>query len=481
MFQPRRLFVIFLVVVILCLRPALHAGPTVIRDIRIADTGLTPALGRGYSIGTNTFQSLCMKEVEITTPSYNFFYTFEQLERDGTRKSDTTVTRVSSEQASGFFSIFGGKDDSTTSETTNTQTETKTHSHRILVTLLVDTYYASVNEARSAMSDSARELLEKKDIPGFFDSCGIYYVRSLGRFSKFVSVFEYKSVDEKRDVIFERQLESKVKSWWLSDEKTTNESTSGSNSSTSSSKELKITTAAWGVGKNDDASLISYDLETFKAAITEAFKSTQDPNVGLVSTMEVVPWVENTEFQQAIGLETKTVVQSNIQANEEGGVELARKNKEVPVYRRKRILNLNGEFIAELDRVARAKLNIYYKAKLCRDQIRLDYTDGSDLRGEFQNKRLLNNRTRERKPLQEVWTQTLSEDKIQELFDDYDKFLYGGGEYGGGSLECVEDLVRRGIFLERYQNIDSCKTIVTKLTAVQAKDADEYCMPYLVN
>ena len=56
------------------------AGPSVIRDETLTDVGTTPVLGRGYSLATNTFQSICMKEIVKTKPSYDFKYKFEQIE-----------------------------------------------------------------------------------------------------------------------------------------------------------------------------------------------------------------------------------------------------------------------------------------------------------------------------------------------------------------------------------------------------------------
>src|SRR5687767_9013244 len=57
--------------------PVAHGGPSIIRDEMLQDTAITPTLGRGYSIATNTYQSTCLVDVVSTTPSYDFDYTFE--------------------------------------------------------------------------------------------------------------------------------------------------------------------------------------------------------------------------------------------------------------------------------------------------------------------------------------------------------------------------------------------------------------------
>ncbi|MEM9492840.1 MAG: hypothetical protein AAGC55_27070, partial [Myxococcota bacterium] len=65
----------------------LGATPTVIRDARLKDLGITPALGRGYSMATNTYQSICLKDMKTTKPTYDFTYTMHELTYDSFTKS----------------------------------------------------------------------------------------------------------------------------------------------------------------------------------------------------------------------------------------------------------------------------------------------------------------------------------------------------------------------------------------------------------
>ena len=55
----------------LALSPA-KAGPYVISDDRVRSLDVSPTLGRGYSIMTNSFQSVCMNSEELTIPSFNY-------------------------------------------------------------------------------------------------------------------------------------------------------------------------------------------------------------------------------------------------------------------------------------------------------------------------------------------------------------------------------------------------------------------------
>jgi hypothetical protein len=44
----------------------------VIADSRVQNMAITPVLGRGYSIMTDTYQSTCLLVEETTVPSYNY-------------------------------------------------------------------------------------------------------------------------------------------------------------------------------------------------------------------------------------------------------------------------------------------------------------------------------------------------------------------------------------------------------------------------
>ena len=49
-----------------------NASPYIISDDRVRSLDITPVLGRGYSIMTNSYQSTCIDVEETTVPSYNY-------------------------------------------------------------------------------------------------------------------------------------------------------------------------------------------------------------------------------------------------------------------------------------------------------------------------------------------------------------------------------------------------------------------------
>ncbi len=482
----------------------LFAGPTVIRDNRVSDTATTPVLGRGYSIGTNTYQSTCLKEVVITEPSYDMEYTFQSMEdtKSTTQKAEDQQKVDTSGSVNVKVKILSHNSSNGINWAVSNQAKTTTinnetyYNHNVLVTIDLYTYYASVDEGKSTMSDTARELLVNNDLPGFFNSCGAYYVRSIGRKASFVSIFTYSTKETTRDQKFESDLKASIQSFGAYNYKTlfgavkvdvdyksqtdTERKRMNEFNEQASSKRLTIVTHAYGLGKDEKASLISYDLETFKAAIKDAFISMQNPLTGKVSTVEVVPWVENTEFQSVVKLEEKEVPVA-------GGAE--GEKEKVPLYEKKHIMTQNAEFIIEVERADRNLMNMYYKAKLCRSNIDENWKKDGAILEEYKEALVVNNRNGATDTLKKL-DETLSTTKIQQLLDDEKTFMYGkssGGASGGttgstsegGASACIKSIMKSGFFKKSYRDVKECQTILEKMGNVQGDFIGDYCMPVL--
>jgi hypothetical protein len=466
------------------------AGPTVVRDTRVTDLGTTPVLGRGYSLATNTFQSACLKDVVITEPSYDFQYLFKDVETSSSSSVETSVT------ASGSYSNWWVSAEASASASSASKRGRTAHS--IVVTLNMDTYYASVNEAGTPLSESAAALLDREDVPGFFAACGPYYVRGINRNAQFVSLFTYESQTSQRDDAFEAKLKADLKGFGASGGFSVESKTKLS--SEASSKSLVITTRGWGLGKNEDASLISYDIDTFKAAIKQAFISMQNPLTGRVTSIEVVPWVENTAFQTKLNLANTDVVSGKV----------------VPLYEKKDILTMNGEFLSELERASRARLNAYYTARMCKSTLLAKYSDdGKSVIQVAAKKPLKNHRTGRTDPTPVTLDALLKqvEDAQQgKLWEEYSKFTYsgnpsmrgciaklmadpsspppaaaaGGAALGAGGAAnpagpqsgAASEGVGRGIFLKRFLDHSECVSMQALFVPPKVTFED-FCMPEL--
>ncbi|HIC43625.1 MAG TPA: hypothetical protein EYO73_04825, partial [Sulfurimonas sp.] len=74
----------------LALMQNIGASPRVIKDNRISDLGVTPEIGRGYSLTNNTYHSMCFQKVKTTTPSYDLKYDFTEIDESLLRKITKT-------------------------------------------------------------------------------------------------------------------------------------------------------------------------------------------------------------------------------------------------------------------------------------------------------------------------------------------------------------------------------------------------------
>ncbi|MBU2510088.1 hypothetical protein KJ966_02080 [bacterium] len=466
------------------------AGPTVITDNRIHDLSITPVLGRGYSIATNTFQSTCLNKVNVTDPSYDFTYLFNSIELEG-EGSGELESKI---DVNSFSEAFRNElvKRLIPPSINRAEGEETYFNHNIYVEINLNSYYASLDESETKMSSSAAQLLVNNDIPGFFSSCGSYYVRSIGRNAKFVAIFTYKTREKKPDENFEADMEAEINGFGSSIKNQLTQdivesavtalggSAAREFRKKAASRKLTINVAAFGLGKNEKATLISYDIDSFKASIADAFISMQNPKTGKVSSIEVVPWVENTDFQALIKLEEDTEVVATPTENQQGASPGAAENKprKLLLYEKKNILNQNAEFMAEAERMDRKLLNLYYKAKICRKYIDENWKNNGFLKLEYRNKNVLNNKVGGTYPLASL-DRLLTQEKIDDLLETEERFLYGDGSSNKGWSQCMKDIMRQGIFKVSYRDIPSCDTILEKMEDTENQILENHCMPML--
>ena len=517
--HTRSLIITLVLVLMSLLGYGIAAGPTIIRDNRISDIGITPVLGRGYTMATNTFQSTCLQNITRTEPSYDFTYRYAQMETSGSvsRSKSTNKPRVTDKIYNRRYRQYLQKI-TTKKGTTTTKNENGKYNQRVVVTIDLDSYYSSVDEANSTISNSAGALLDATDYPGFFSACGSYYIRSINRRAKFVSIFKYETETNQRDKKFEGEIESRLKSFrkvtrtrttgawfWKKTTRTTKWEQQGGDQVTvskldqefnakSSKLNLTITSAAFGLGKNDKATLVAYDFDTFKNSIKDAFLSMQNPQTGKVTSVEVVPWVENTEFQSRAKLESDTTPQREPVVDQNGAPVLDKdgnptyqEGAQLLLFEKKFILTSNAEFLAEVERVNRGLLNNYYKARLCRKQIKANWTDkDGNLKAEYANQKLLNNRTGETTyTVKDFLDKVLTQDSINKMKADQTKFMYGAEKRTAqnptaGASACMRRMFRGRMFRVLYEDIKPCQDLVGQMGVTQFEIINDHCMPRLM-
>ena len=479
--------------------PRISDGSAVIRDQRLTDLSLTPVLGRGYSLATNTYQSACLTEVKVTEPSYDFSYRFKEITKDKTGKFVAGTAPGST-----LTSIGDGEEQDVLNEVIalsmqNTETKTEKTKH-LMVSLNVDTYYASVDEAASPLAESAQELLTSMDFPGFFAACGPYYIRGITRNAKYLGLVTWKEVGGSQKMtagMIQQQLTGADSSPGMRSQGVINKTTDTS----STDSELTIFVRGWGIGKNGSGSLVATTIEEFKSSIKDAFISMQTPLTGRATTMELVPWVENVSFQRYAKIEGEDLIDK----------------KPVPMYRKKDVLTNNAEFMTEAQRAARVRLQNYYFAKTCRKHLREKFYSRGKLGSP--DRQLLNLKTRKPGITLGALDKALKPKMIDGLFDKiYLPFLLkvdqcleemmrspgglmvvpsgmaAGGEAGPEAraeaartrMAARENLSSsgRGLWLVRWTKRKRCLKLQKQFVVEPTENwtaIEEYCLPTLAN
>jgi len=272
--------------------PAIDGAPFTVSDDRIRNLDSTPLLGRGYSVGTNTFQSTCLMIDEVHSPSYNYDYQFT----DFSKSQDVAAALTG--KVSATFAYWKVKEEIAVGAKTSGKSITKTR--MIVSTMRIERYYSSIREELSPMSDSALTLLDTQDYIGFFKSCGPNYVRSIRRAQELTAIFKFTSASVELANAFALDLKAQSNG-----HTNIGESFALNTKYSSITNNLAIITLGYGLGLNKEglSTLVSATLDEYNDVMRFAFKSfTQNDdasNIGMVYAIEVVPWVDNTAFQVA--------------------------------------------------------------------------------------------------------------------------------------------------------------------------------------
>lgn len=267
--------------------PGTQSNPYTVSDDRIRSLDITPVLGRGYSIMTNSFQSTCLNVDQTTVPSYNYHYDFYDF------TTTTDFAKEVSNKMTNSFSFFWIK--RKTTEETKKVTKQTSQYRMVVSEMKLERYYSSVREEVSPLSDDALTLLDSQDYVGFFKACGPNYVRGIRRAQEVTAIFTFRSNSDYESNSFFREVRRN----------SYRSTTRSSSSNYSFSKEININILGWGLGLNQEGSdtLVASSLNEYLQVMKFAFRSmTQNRDshhIGMVYGIEVVPWVDNSSFQVA--------------------------------------------------------------------------------------------------------------------------------------------------------------------------------------
>jgi len=193
------------------------------------------------------------------------------------------------------------------SASSKTEKTTSKKTSLIVTKMAMERYYDSLDDTTAKLTPHAMSLIRKGDIIGFYQACGTGYIRSIRRTNEVAAVFTLTSTSS-------QELEDFTSSFGAGGGGTyygisADVDVKGKHSSTSSKKQsdfqMKIEIQAFGIGlnKEDDQALLATDLKQYHAAMEYAFRSMQSEDIGQVFGIEVVPWTDNLQFQDAVNFE----------------------------------------------------------------------------------------------------------------------------------------------------------------------------------
>lgn len=410
-----------------------------------AELAVTPSLGRGYTPAISSFHDICFDTMPTTRPSFDFDYTFEELELEGKQAYRREALR--SYEVDDFIRR-------NTRDKRIVRGKATYYVHYMLAALVVDSYYSSIDEAHATISKDALELLRKGDLVSFFTSCGTHYVRSMSRRSLFLTLFSYTTTKQTHDREFVRKLEQQVRRVGAS-QAAKSESAADEFSELARSRELKIVTRSIGLVAQPSTPLLPFDLASYQQSVRDAFKASQDVHTGRVTSMEVMPWLSNTQILTLVN-----------------AIEYPDGNA-IDWNERKRILSDNAEFYVELARHLLDMTTEVHRAEACRQAVENEAFRDRKLRPEYAHATIISHRTGERAPLS-LLLEAISDENIDRM-RAIGLAIRGGPDGKSGAAACMAELERTNLGGRFHNDIPSCQWSREPLPG--ARVIHDFCPP----
>lgn len=274
--------------------------PSTINSDAVQSMSGAPALGRGYSITTNTMLGSCLNITNFNetehSHSYNFDYYFSDFTSGGMTNGRSLGGKIS--KSFGFSKVKSAVSKSA-----------DTPKHSVVATMRLERFFSSVWESGATLSEDASKMLDDEEFINFFMSCGPSYVRSLQRAQEVTAIISYEAEDDMEARKFANMLRLFVYGNRGGPPKNEDDPSTGfpplDFDASDIMKTLSIEILGYGLGLNKVGSetLVATSLNEFNDVMKFAFDSMTKNNetetssqTGVVYNMEVVPWADNAEF-----------------------------------------------------------------------------------------------------------------------------------------------------------------------------------------
>ncbi len=444
-----------------------------ITDNRIDNLNGFPSIGRGYNLQSNNLQSMCFQSITKTKPTFDLDYDIVEISEDFFNAiPETGKKRLGMTNLQSFVRKYYKEEEQDGLQ--------KYSLKNLLVKVEIRSYYYALDETHSKLSESAKELLRKEQYVTFFNSCGYHYVRSVGSFSTYLALLQYKlSGNKLEDKAFENRLEKGL--FNFSGGKTVEK---GFNVD-ADQRGLRVFVQAVGLSKGNMVNLVPVDIDQFRKTVQDAVLLMQDPNSGVIAYMEIVPWVENPELTAFISKEARDAGDQFIKIQR---------------------LEANSGVITEINRISNAQIEQFYIATMCQKILFKNYIDKKN-REFYENitgkvdssstilfltdiieqklfsydleKTLFYNLENENK--KEVYIslrefiEYFAKHPPEKLFEENKKYLYGD-EKDPGALDCINRLYNGGLDKMDFRKVPTCVNAI-KYIVSDTSFMDQYCLP----
>mmetsp|Transcript_28018 Transcript_28018/g.64141 ORF Transcript_28018/g.64141 Transcript_28018/m.64141 type:complete len:474 (-) Transcript_28018:57-1478(-) len=277
--------------------PSAVVSSQIIADYRVESKDAPIVLGRGYSVSNGQIMGLCMDvdlENDITVPSFDYEYILRDISTHDLVTSDETLKTTKS-----YLDATARVESATRVTTTKDDTTTNT----VMSLMLVDKYYISADETNLALSEDALSLINTGNFLLFFQSCGPTMIRSVRRASEFAGYFSSTTT----------KSESTTTVNYLNTLGSSSIYGNGGNVK-SSATDMTIEMKIYGItlkGEKANRAFNARNFDEYMVAMDAAFEAMMDPAVGIVKSIEVVPWINNLQFQAAVQMDTPIIAASS--------------------------------------------------------------------------------------------------------------------------------------------------------------------------
>ena len=267
----------------------------VVADYKIRDPNITPALGRGFSLTSYDVLSTCLEFTEKTQATYNYDYDMAEFTNEGREKSKMSAGM----QASISYPFIKGEISGAVSKGSSSKRKT----HYVSTRMATERYYSSIDDTTASLTPAALALVQRGDLVGFFQACGSGFIRSIRRTAEISAVFAFSSTSETTSSKMAAQLTASSGGGFFGGSDFSVSAGADSLSDTrSTDTSMNIKIRGFGLGLNDAGAetLVATTLEDYHDALAFAFRSMQSDEVGMIHGVEVVSWMNNLQFQDAV-------------------------------------------------------------------------------------------------------------------------------------------------------------------------------------